>query len=67
MKKLILSTLMASMVVMASAQVRVGAKAGVNFSKIDYQDKTLGDVLKSSSTSYFFGGVVEITFLCKLC
>jgi hypothetical protein len=66
MKKLILSALMASVVVMASAQVRVGAKAGVNFSKIDYQDKTLGNVLKSSSTSYFFGGVIEFPFLGKL-
>lgn len=47
------------MAIMASAQIRVGAKAGVNFSKIDYQNMSAAEVLKSSSTSYFFGGVVE--------
>ena len=67
MKKLIVVCgLIASMVGMANAQIRVGAKAGVNFSKIDYQDQTLGDVLNSSSTSYFFGGVLEFPFLGKL-
>jgi hypothetical protein len=67
MKKLIVVCgFIASMVGMANAQIRVGAKAGVNFSKIDYQDKTLGDVLNSSSTSYFFGGVLEFPFLGKL-
>jgi len=66
MRKLILSALMASAVVTASAQVRVGAKAGVNFSKIDYQDMSVSDVLKSSSTTYFFGGIVEFPLFGKV-
>lgn len=67
MKKLILFSVLLFGTMATSAQIRFGAKAGVNLAKINVEDSGPSEDPKSSAiTSYHLGGYIEFKALPKL-
>ncbi len=67
MKKLILFSVLLLGTLAAKSQIRFGAKAGVNLSKLNIDYTTIPQSIKESSiTSYHLGGYVEFKALPKL-
>jgi hypothetical protein len=67
MKKLIVLSVLLFGTLAANAQIRFGAKAGVNLSKINIDYTTLAQTVEESSiTSYHLGGYIEFKAFPKL-
>lgn len=67
MKKLILFSVLLLGTMAVNAQIRFGAKAGVNLSKINIDYTNLAQIAEESSiTSYHLGGYIEFKALPKL-
>lgn len=67
MKKFILIAVIILIAIQANSQIRLGVKAGVNFSTINYDVKVAGGEIDNSYiTSFHLGGLAEFRLMPKL-